>query len=173
MPTARLIDPFSIFQHAVGLLTVDEFIRDQAPARADFAYTSMLLEAFAVELLLKCLLIIEKKDPPTTHRLDKLFRQISHKKKRRLEELGEVQARQELTAIAKANGLPSGRPTDSSQRYRQMPRRVRSASLPLRRAKSSLVLSGWATPPLDWGNPGDEARMAISAGAKGSTLLCR
>src|ERR1043165_8488213 len=102
MATARVIDPFFLFQHAVGLLTVYEFIRDQAPARADFAYTS--LEAFAVELLLKCLLIIEKKDPPTTHRLDKLFRQISHKKKRRLEELGEVQARQELTAIAKANG---------------------------------------------------------------------
>jgi len=110
MATARLIDPFTLFQHAVGILTVDEFIRDQAPARADFAYTSMLLEAFAVELLLKCLLIIEKKDPPITHRLDKLFRQISHKKKRRLEELWEVQARPELTEFAKADGLPTNLP---------------------------------------------------------------
>jgi HEPN domain-containing protein len=43
--------------------------------------------AFASELFLKCLHILEDKEPPDTHRLDVLFRRLSNTKKRRIEEI--------------------------------------------------------------------------------------
>ena len=83
--------------------------RSMKPAK-EIASPSMVLSAFAIELLLKCILVIENGDAPETHRLNVLFRRVSHKTKRRIEALWDEKARQRIAPFCKAEGLPHDLP---------------------------------------------------------------
>jgi hypothetical protein len=107
------IEPVSIFKHALLFAETDNFLRSRGPLSPDgrvtplaIANSTMLLQAFAIELLLKCILLTENKEPPPTHRLDKLHRQVSHKAKRRILELWDRDARLQLVQFAKDTGNP-------------------------------------------------------------------
>lgn len=106
------IDPEAIFRHAMMFFATDYFLRNKVrngPNAMDVAVPTMVLSAFAAELMLKALLLLETgKKAPTTHRLDKLYRQLGHKTKRRIEALWEERARPKL----KMFNVKHQRPTD-------------------------------------------------------------
>src|SRR5262245_45894505 len=84
------INPIAIFNEASRFSYADRFIRqkDLSPSEvAMMARPSMVLSALAIELFLKCILHMERGTAPDTHRLNVLYRQISNKRKRRIEEL--------------------------------------------------------------------------------------
>ena len=67
----------------------------------------MVLSAFAAELFLKCLLVLETGEAPPTHRLDLLFKRLGHKRQRRIQELWEADGRPKLIPFCRALNLPS------------------------------------------------------------------
>ena len=70
----------------------------------------MVLSAFAIELFLKCLLLLESKEIDRIHSLNVLYRRLSHKQKRRIDEVWEQEARPKLDELRRKFGLPH--PTD-------------------------------------------------------------
>jgi HEPN domain-containing protein len=67
----------------------------------------MVLSAFASELLLKCLLIIETGEAPDNiHELHTLFGKLKHKTKRRIEEIWDAERRGKIEGLAKLQGVP-------------------------------------------------------------------
>ena len=66
----------------------------------------MVLNAFANELFLKCLLILEGQEPPITHHLGSLFRRVSHKRKRRMEKLWNAECRPKVEFIQQQFRVP-------------------------------------------------------------------
>ena len=94
------VDPNKLFHHAYRIWTADLDLRKSGKdfeAASAHATGSMVLNVFACELFLKCLLILEQGGAPAaTHRLDVLFRQVSHKRKRRIEELWNTHCRQKV-----------------------------------------------------------------------------
>jgi HEPN domain-containing protein len=62
----------------------------------------MVLSAFAAELFLKCLLVLETGEAAPTHRLDVLFKRVSHKQQRRIQELWEADGRPKLIPLCRA-----------------------------------------------------------------------
>lgn len=87
---SRTIKAIDIFAQASRFSYADRFIRrhDLNPQEIYLmSGPSMVLSAFAIELFLKCLLHMERGCAPNTHRLNVLYRQISNKRKRRIEEL--------------------------------------------------------------------------------------
>jgi hypothetical protein len=71
------------------------------------AAPTMVLSAFAAELFLKCLLVMESGAAPPIHRLDLLFKRVSHKRQRRINELWETHGRPKLMPLCRALKLPS------------------------------------------------------------------
>jgi hypothetical protein len=67
----------------------------------------MVLSAFAAELFLKCLLVLETGAAQPTHRLDVLFKRVSHKRQRKIQELWEADCRPKLMPLCRALNLPS------------------------------------------------------------------
>jgi len=106
-------DPFKVFKHASAFVEADDFIRNKArlagPER-NMNAPMMILEAFAIELLLKCLLILEEKRPRASHNLDVLFHQLNDKNQRRIIELWEENARSKLSSAEKQLRLPTDLP---------------------------------------------------------------
>jgi hypothetical protein len=102
--------PQAIFRHAAYLASVDKVLRSHPIPRMDFAAASMLLGAFTIELLLKCMLVMERKEPPNTHQLNVLFRQVSHKRQRRVVELWEEKARPRPQEWGRQTGTPTDLP---------------------------------------------------------------
>ena len=105
-------DPFQMFKHAARFVETDEYLRTRAIGsgiETSMAVATMLLGAFAIELLLKTLLILENREPPATHRLNILFRQVGHKRRRRIIEAWETQARPRLKQFT-AEGVPTDLP---------------------------------------------------------------
>jgi hypothetical protein len=68
---------------------------------------AMVLSSFAGELFLKSLLVLEKGEAPPTHRLDTLFKRVSHKRQRRIQELWEADARPKIMQLCQSMKVPS------------------------------------------------------------------
>jgi HEPN domain-containing protein len=86
-----LPDPETVFMHGVRFLYTEDLLRREAvnnhTARVMAMMPAMVLSAFAAELFLKCLLILEDQTPPDSHHLGTLFKRLHNKRKSRIEEL--------------------------------------------------------------------------------------
>jgi hypothetical protein len=112
---APVSDPEQIYYHANRFLGTDQAIRKIFGGNAEWSPTvappTMVLSAFAAELYLKCILIIEKEEAPENiHLLHVLYRRLSHKAKRRIEQLWESDSRPNLATLAKMTGAPTDLP---------------------------------------------------------------
>jgi len=107
-PLPKPIDPRAVFELAYRFCLADEHIRDKNNLQAPMmAAPSMVMSAFASELLLKCLLLIENSEIVQTHHLDKLYQQLSHSQKRRIDAIWETKARPRVQDFCQMHGLPS------------------------------------------------------------------
>jgi hypothetical protein len=89
-PKARPINPKDVFNQAIAFAFSDKWLRQSGTPTGVLQITavpSMVLSSFATELFLKCILLLDGQDVPSTHRLDLLFRQLSNKRKKRISEL--------------------------------------------------------------------------------------
>jgi HEPN domain-containing protein len=81
-------EPERIFQQALSLLMAQQILKEKKTDDHDEAValgmTAALLQAFTIELLLKCLIRIEGRDPPPIHDLLCLFNQLSAPTRERL-----------------------------------------------------------------------------------------
>ena len=107
-------DPLQVFNHACRFLATDQALR-RVFGGSDWALTiappTMVLSAFASELFLKCLLILETSEAPENiHLLHILYRRVSHKRRRRIEELWDADARPKLAELAKVQNFPTDLP---------------------------------------------------------------
>jgi hypothetical protein len=97
---SKPIDPKSVFQLACKFAATEQHVRSTNNPRAEFmASPSMVLSAFAIELFLKCLLLLEGKEFDRIHSLNVLFRRLSHNQKRRIEEVWEKEARPKVDEL--------------------------------------------------------------------------
>jgi hypothetical protein len=102
----KSIDPKSVFQLACKFAATEQHVRHiNNPKAAFMASPSMVLSAFAIELFLKCLLLLEGKELDRIHTLNVLFRRLSHKQKRRIEEVWEKEARPKVDELNQKFGL--------------------------------------------------------------------
>src|SRR5690348_14460205 len=92
-----IANPRYVFDHATRFWITDKEVicgKDLPQKYLPFiGPPSMVICSFAIELFLKCILLIEGQEVPNTHDLAKLFRRISHKRKRRIDELWEAHGR--------------------------------------------------------------------------------
>jgi hypothetical protein len=111
VPLKQAADPRQIFDHACRFLGSDQLLRRIGKPGSGWELTvaqpAMVLSAFAAELFLKCLLIMESGAAPPTHRLDSLFKRVSHKRQRRIQELWETDGRPKLQPLCRSLNLPS------------------------------------------------------------------
>jgi hypothetical protein len=61
----------------------------------------------SAELFLKSLLVLEKGEAPPQHRLDVLFKRVSHKRQRRIQEFWEADARSKIMQFCQSMNVPS------------------------------------------------------------------
>jgi hypothetical protein len=94
-PKPKQADALRIFDHAYRILSAEIEMRNNPKDKEAAAKGSIILSAFVLELLLKCLIVLDNKIPGPTHSLSVLFRQLNHKHKRLIE--------------AKWNNHPDGR----------------------------------------------------------------
>jgi hypothetical protein len=109
--TKRECDPREIFNHACRFLSSDQLLRKIGKPGSGWelaiAPPAMVLSSFAAELFLKSLLVLEKGEAPPTHRLDTLFKRVSHKRQRRIQELWEADARPKIMQLCQSMKVPS------------------------------------------------------------------
>lgn len=87
------------------------FMKDTGALRnVETGFPTLVLEAFSIELLLKCLLLLEGKEVPRTHRLAVLFREIGCKTKRKIVESWDTEARPMLVRFCQTKKLPTDLP---------------------------------------------------------------
>jgi hypothetical protein len=111
----QVADPQQVYNHANRFLGTDQAIRKIFAGNAGWSTTvappTMVLSAFAAELYLKCILIIETDQAPANiHLLHVLYRRLSHKAKRRIEELWDTDCRPKITPFSQALGVPNDLP---------------------------------------------------------------
>jgi hypothetical protein len=77
----KTIDPFAVFKQALDFMLCDETLRrtDNPHQMAVIVRPSIVLSAFASELFLKCLLLIEGRGTSNSHDLHALYRKLSQK----------------------------------------------------------------------------------------------
>jgi hypothetical protein len=103
---SKPIDPKSVFQLACKFAATEQHVRSTNNPKARFmASPSMVLSAFAIELFLKCLLLLEGKEIDKTHTLNVLFRRLNHNHKRRIEEVWEREARPKVDQLRRQHGV--------------------------------------------------------------------
>jgi hypothetical protein len=86
---ATPIDPQQVFAHATHFVAAGEYLKttpDLIQLRA-FNSPGIVMSAFASELLLKCLLLIEEQPAQNGHNLYVLFRRLSNPRKTRIEQI--------------------------------------------------------------------------------------
>ena len=103
-------DPHQVFNHGLRFLTTDQAVRRIFGGDPNWspviAPPTMVLSAFASELLLKCLLIIETGEAPDNiHELHTLFGKLKHKTKRHIEEIWDAECRGKIEGLAKLQGV--------------------------------------------------------------------
>src|SRR5271154_6582595 len=101
----RVSDPREVYNHANRFLGTDQAIRKIFGGNMEWSTTiappTMVLSAFAAELYLKCILIIETGEAPANiHLLHVLYRRLGHKSKRRIEELWDIDCRPKLVPLS-------------------------------------------------------------------------
>ncbi len=81
------IDPFKVFMNAEGFRRADILLRTKQDPQLAVAVASpaLVLSAFASELYMKCILVIEKGKAPGWHHLKNLFDLISPAIQRKIE----------------------------------------------------------------------------------------
>lgn len=108
------IDPEAIFNHAIRFVGTDNYLRSAPGGGPIFANMiappSMILSAFGIELLLKCLLVKSKGSAPETHHLGVLFRQLDHKHKRRIEEIWNSGPKRKIQELCRKTNNPDDLP---------------------------------------------------------------
>jgi hypothetical protein len=84
---AKTIDPFDVFKQALDFMLCDEILRrtDSPHQMAIVVRPTIVLSAFASELFLKCLLLIEGKGRHHGHDLHVLFKKLSKQTQERIE----------------------------------------------------------------------------------------
>jgi hypothetical protein len=107
-------DPFQVFNHACRFLGTDQALR-QIFGGSDWTTTiappTMVLSAFASELFLKCILILETGEAPENiHLLHVLYPRVSHKRRRQIEEMWDADARPKLARLSQVKNLPTDLP---------------------------------------------------------------
>jgi hypothetical protein len=109
---SKPLDPRSVFQFACKFAAAEMHIRSRDNPKAAFmASPSMVMSAFAIELFLKCLLVLEGKEYGRIHSLDVLYQKLSPKQKRRIEEVWDREARPKVEKLNQQFGLgPSDLP---------------------------------------------------------------
>ena len=109
---SKPVDPLRIFDHAYRILSAEIEMRENPKDQEAAAKASIILSAFVLELLLKCLIALDKKIPPTTHSLSVLFRQLNHKHKRLIEAKWDADpsGRAKITPLARHLKLPTDLP---------------------------------------------------------------
>lgn len=109
--TRKPVDPQALFRHACMFVNSADFMkRSGAMKSVETGFPLLVLEAFSIELLLKCLLLLERKEIPQSHRLAVLFRRIGSKTKRRIVDGWEAEARPMLTRFGREKNLPTDLP---------------------------------------------------------------
>src|SRR4051794_40772984 len=85
----RPIEPLLVFNHAVRFVLTEEHVRGSTTRESATSYMApiIVMSAFASELLLKCIYLLDRMPLPDTHRLDILYRRLHNKRKQRIEEL--------------------------------------------------------------------------------------
>ena len=140
---SKPIGPKSVFQLACKFAATEQYVRSRDNPQAGFmASPSMVLSAFAIELFLKCLLLLESKEIDRIHSLNVLYRRLSHKQKRRIDEVWEQEARPKLDKLRRKFGLPHPTDLPSSCDMRQS---VRAYAIRLRRPRTPSLLPGRTT----------------------------
>jgi hypothetical protein len=109
--TVTPLEAREIFNQACRFLGTDQLLRKVGTPGSGWKMTivvpTSVLSAFAAELFLKCLLVLERGNALPIHRLDVLFKNLPHKRQRRIQEIWESDARPKLRAFCLAKGLPS------------------------------------------------------------------
>lgn len=84
MTTSSPLNAREIYGHALKFLATDTHLRKQVDkdARASkvFLFHGMVINAFASELFLKCLIVLDEKKPKASHNLKSLYEQLSSDK---------------------------------------------------------------------------------------------
>lgn len=99
-------DPRDVYDHASRFLATDRYLRilaeDDPLAARLCQQPAMVISAFASELFLKCLLIIERKNPPVSHNLLKLFNLLENEQKAQIALLWKLDQTRRKTDIDQA-----------------------------------------------------------------------
>ena len=102
----KSVDPKSVFQLGCKFAAAEQHLRHKSNPNAGFmASPSMVLSAFAIELFLKCLLLLEGKEVDRTHTLNALYQKLSHNRKRRIDEVWEKEARPKVDMLNRQFGF--------------------------------------------------------------------
>jgi hypothetical protein len=103
---SKPIDPRSVFQLACKFAKTEMHVRrTDNPEAAFMASVSFVLSAFAIELFLKCLLLLEGKEYGRIHSLDALYQKLSPNQKRRIEEAWDKEARPKVDQLNQRFGF--------------------------------------------------------------------
>lgn len=107
----RIPDPHDVYLHATRFLVADSILRKSFKKRPSpkkwVSYPAMVNSAFASELFLKCLLILEGKSPPGTHDLETLFSSLNAAHKARIRALWKAKQpgrERALATVERENG---------------------------------------------------------------------
>jgi hypothetical protein len=105
---SKPIDAREVFKLACRYCAADYHIRNIENPNANYmAPTTMALSAFATELLLKCLVLLENKEFDKIHALDNLFKTLSHRQQREIDAHWEAEARSKIKPLCQRFGYPS------------------------------------------------------------------
>src|SRR6516225_12467559 len=97
---SKPIGPKSVFQLACKFAATEQYVRSRDNPQAGFmASPSMVLSAFAIELFLKCLLLLESKEIDRTHLLNVLYQKLSRSQRRRIEKSWDKEARPKIIQL--------------------------------------------------------------------------
>jgi|SRR6516162_1220074 len=94
------IDPKSVFDLACKFAAAEQHLRHKSNPNAGYmASPSMVMSAFAIELFLKCLLLLEGKEIDRTHLLNVLYQKLSRSQRRRIEKSWDKEARPKIIQL--------------------------------------------------------------------------
>jgi hypothetical protein len=100
------IDPKSVFDFACKFAAAEQHLRHESNPNAGYmASPSMVMSAFAIELFLKCLLLLEGKETDRIHSLDVLYQKLSRSHRRRIEKAWDKEARPKVDKLNERFGL--------------------------------------------------------------------
>jgi hypothetical protein len=103
----------SAYVHACRFMSAHELIQqrnDFQGAGVQLIAPMAVLEAFAIELLLKCLILSEGKEPGKIHDLAALFQKLHPNRKRKIVDAWDIGPRAQIDSVCRQFELPSDLP---------------------------------------------------------------